>query len=411
MCSTNPFFHLLILFSELINLDVFSYTTYLSTLIARGEIKTPIIPRLPFARDSAEGALLNHPKPEPEPELSLTISLPKKPRLGVAASHSSSSLHEAQLGSGGRPLSPDGTFLDNLMHGGPFQREESRGTARNMDEDAALLQERQHKLQSLLAGDSSDFPQLVSPFGFNSPSHDADSAPSPLAQNKSDPFNFSFPTPSLFIEEEQNVDIAINKHSSRHLLFATYFPIGDSHLSKQELNERAVVLCGVGKTRNRVERIVRKVTVDVEHYFRLLSGIQTPVLPDSLIPDLIKRFRALPTFEQRVLATTCEKVLRKAVHRSDTGVYQYPSCTQLVFVCELLETSGGIRQILSLLIDIIACVVEEGEGEGKEEFDSHRLPLPPPLPTDLCLPVISMLEKYFSCLLLSQQDTTVVFEG
>ncbi len=421
VCSTDSFFHLLILFSELIRLDVFSYTNYLSTLTARGEIKTPIIPQLPFARDPSDGAILNHPKPEPEQELSLTISLPKKPRLD-GPSHGSSALNGTQSSSTGRSLSPSNSSsfmldaLEGIMSGGNsalFHQEDSRGAAGNTEESAALLQERQHKLQSLLAGDSSDSPQLVSPFSFNSPSHDADNAPSPLTQNKSDPFSFSLPFPpttSLFLEEDQNVNFPINSHASRHLLFATYFPISDSHLSKQELNERAVVLCGVGKMRNKVERIIRKVTVDVEHYFRLLDGITTPVLPDTLIPDLLKRFRALPTFEQRVLATTCEKVLRKALLGTDTNV-SHQSCTQLVFVCELLEISGGIQQILNLLVDIIACSVEGKDEDEKEEFESHRHVPPPPLPTVLCLPVISMLQKYLPCLLLSQQDTTVVFEG
>ena len=70
-----------------------------------------------------------------------------------------------------------------------------------------------------------------------------------------------------------------------------------------------------------------------------------------------------------------------------------------MFVCELLEISGGIHQILELLIEIIACDHPTEQGDEKEAFDV------------LCLPVVSFLQKYFSCLILSQQDSAVVFEG
>lgn len=411
--STDAFFQLVLLFSELIRLNVFSYTNYLSTLIARGEIKSPIIPLLPFARD-AQVAI--------GPPLSLTISYPavKKPRLDNGSSLSGS---QSTLGGTSSPTSPGSfdhftsalnTFISGTGDPGSglpsYQPEQS-----NVEEHTALQVERQVQLQRLLASDSHESSQLVvSPLTF-SPPHDtdADAAPSPLTQSKSDPFNFFPPTGSLFIEDDHSADVAINKETSRHLLYATYFPICDSLLTKQELNERAVVLCGVGKNRNKVERIVKKVTVDVEHYFRLLSGISTPFLPDSKLQDIMQQFRMLPTFEQRILATACEKILRSSLQRpvggSNPGVPPYPACAQLVFVCELLEISGGIHQILELLIDIIACDHPTEQGDEKETFDVHRSS--PPLPADLCLPVVSFLQKYFSCLILSQQDTAVVFEG
>ena len=360
--------------------------------------------------------------------LSLTISYPalKKPRLDNGSSLGGS---QSTLGGTSSPPSPGSlsgfgfggqqdtfssalNFISGTDSGSTLQLYQPEPT--NVDENTALQLERKHKLESLLASDSHESSQLmVSPLNFNSPPHDT--ASSPLAPSKSDPFNFSLsfpPTNSLFMEEDHSVDVTINKRASRHLLYATYFPISDSHLTKQELNERAVVLCGVGKTRNRVERIVKKITVDVEHYFRLLSGISTPFLPDSKFQDIMQQFRALPSFEQRIIATACEKILRSSLKRrsggSSTGVH-YPACAQLVFVCELLEVSGGVQQILELLVDIIACDHPSEQRDEKETFEAHR-PLPP-LPADLCLPVVSLLQKYFSCLILSQQDTAVVFEG
>ena len=72
--STEPFLLLLILFSELIYLGVFSYPLYLSTLVARGEAKSPIVPLLPFFRGEEEAPPDSPMESEPE-ELHLTISL------------------------------------------------------------------------------------------------------------------------------------------------------------------------------------------------------------------------------------------------------------------------------------------------------------------------------------------------
>ena len=259
--------------------------------------------------------------------------------------------------------------------------------------------------------DSSQLSQLMSPLGFNSPSNDTDAPNSPIVQSKTDPFNFSL---SLFPEEDQMFDLPLNKHASRHLLFAAYFPIADSHLTQQGLNERSVVLCGIGKARNKVELIVKKVTDDVEHYFRLLKDIQTPVLPaETRLQNLMTNYQSLPTFEQNLLATSCEKVLRRSLGRSENGkTSPYPACAQLVFVCELLKICGSIHQILQLLVDVVACDASLETDEEREGFEKRRLlGLPPPLPSELCLPVIGLFQKYLTCLLLSQQDTTVVFEG
>ena len=49
--ATDPFFHLVSFFAELIHLGVFSYNLYLSTLIARGDARFPVVPLLPFACD------------------------------------------------------------------------------------------------------------------------------------------------------------------------------------------------------------------------------------------------------------------------------------------------------------------------------------------------------------------------
>lgn len=407
--STDPFFHLISLFSNLIHHNVFSYSLYLSLLIAKGEVKSPIIPLLPFAR---EGESLYHPRPD-ESELSLSIPLPvlKKPRLD----------HEGQDTPTG-PVSPSNTSSFSLgrppaddisitalnmigeSSGGSFNCE-SESSAGKVEEDVALLRRQQLEL---LTADSS-LSRLVSPIAFHV---QEDTAVSPMAPVLS---LFTGNSSSLFMEEEQSIELSINKHSQRHLLYTAYFPLSNHHLTKQELSERSVVLCGIGKSRNKVEKIVKGIMDNVEHYFRLLQNVSSPVLPDNTgCPNLMQKFQVLPMFEQCFIATECEKRLRSIVRRN-CGFTNMSICSALVFVCELLEISGGIRQILDLLVDIISGDIqkeEEGEGEGEKRGNMElSSAAPSALPPDLCLPVIGLLRKYLSCLLLSQQDTSIVFEG
>ena len=71
--SRDSFKSLLILFFELIHLNVFSYSLYLSTLVARGETTHPIMPLLPFIMGERTRPF---PLPTESEEPHLTISYP-----------------------------------------------------------------------------------------------------------------------------------------------------------------------------------------------------------------------------------------------------------------------------------------------------------------------------------------------
>ena len=341
------------------------------------------------------------PAQDPEP-LHCSIPLPALKRPHIDTTDSTTMERSSQLaGIASGPPSPGGSFGTGLNFIDDFLSGDSGSLVfppdmSDMDENKAIIQNRAQQLQML----TSETSRLVSPLGF-SPSHtDTDVPSSPTTQTKSDPFNFSI----MFADEEQCVDPTLNKHASRHLIFAAYFPISGLGFSKQDRNERAVVLCGVGKVRQKVEGIVKALSNDMEHYFRLVRELQTPMIPESELKELMIRFRALPTFEQQVLATSYEDVLRGSLSPKKP----YPVCAQLVFVCELLKVCGGIHQMINLLVDIIACDFSSSGGI-KEELRKGQPP-PPPLPAELCLPIVCLLQKYVSCLLLSQNDTAVVFE-
>ena len=346
---------------------------------------------------------------DPE-QLNCSIPLPalKRPHLDTGESTLDRGSQSSLTGIASGPPSPGGSFgtgLGNfidLLSGSDSGSSMFPPDVPEMDESKALFQKRAQQLQMLTSETSrlvsSETSRLVSPLEFSPPHTDTDAPSSPITQTKGDPFNFSI----LFADDEQSTDPTLNKHASRHLIFAAYFPISGLGFGKQDHNERAVVLCGVGKTRQKVEDIVNGVSKDVEHKFRLLDGIPTPILP-SEYKELIIRFQSLPTFEQHVLATSCEEILRSSLSRKTP----YPACAQLVFVCKLLQICGSVRQIIELLVDVIAC--DYSSNSKEEHRKSGHLPLPP-LPPELCLPVLWLLQMYMSCLLLSQQDTAVVFE-
>ena len=388
----------------MIRLNVFSYSSYLSTLIAKGEIKSPIVPYLPFVKDGEGEDSRKRPLHDSEP-LSLSISIPALKKARTENNDSMEGVSSGISSPGGS--SNFGGLMESFILAAPNQSDSPlmfQQDDQGVDENPALLQERAQKLQMLASTtDQYDSLTLVSPLDFNSPSHDNDAGGSPLSQHKVDPFSLSF-----FPEEEHHIDISVNKDSFRHLIFATYFPICDSHLSKQELNKRAVVLCGVGRMRQKVEAIVKKISEDIEHNVRLFANVQGNILPEM---KLLPKFSSLPTFEQHVIAISCEKILRSSLSPVGSGSSSgraYPACAQLVLVCELLKVCGGIHQIIELLVDIVECSASLGQEEGHRNVVGKS---PPPLPSELCLDVIGLLQKYLPCLLLSQQNTTIIFEG
>ena len=397
-----PFLLLLSLYGNLIRLHVFSFSLYLSTLVARGETTFPIIPSLPFATGDS---VLSAPASDPDLQLNLRIPLPlinsspqKKSVLSLPIKPEqtlSPSLPE-QFSAQDNILS-----LSSLEPFGSFTQEEEEEeddevnsgvhvASIKVEENSALLMERQQKLQKLMESSP-----LAFPLEFPS------SQPSPQSPIKADVFNFSPPIlEASSVDDTRPGTPTIDKHNSRHLIFAAYFPLDPSEITQQELNERSAVLCGTGKARKKVDQVVGDIRNEVEHHYRLLEQVHSPVLPDQLM-GVVQKFRMLPTFYQNQIASTCAHSLLSSL----TPTSPYPSCSQLVFVCQLFSVAGCVQQIIELLVDVIAC-------DGAERRDGameKRQPFPH-IPNELCFPIVNLLWFYTPSLLLSLHDTAVVFE-
>ena len=390
-----PFILLLSLYSGLIRLRLFSYSLYLSTLVARGETSFPIIPSLPFANEETTPAC-GH-----DIQLKIGISLQALPP-GVLPGFNGSPQKKLLL-----PLKSDQTIspglpdrfssLTGLDHFDTFSQEEEEdeeedGVTIKVEENSAMFMERQQKLMKLM---ESPRPPIAFPLDFPTDS--------PQSLNKAEMFNFS-PSPPILdtssVDDSSPNAPAIDKRNSRHLIFAAYLPLEQSEVTQQELNERLAVLCGTGKARKKVDSIVGEIRVKIEHHFRLLKQVSSPVLPDQLL-QVVQRFRMLPTFYQNQIACSCAHSLLSSLTPSSP----YPSCSQLVFVCQLFSVSGSVQQIVELLVDVIAC-----DGAERREGVSEKRQSFPHLPSELCFPVVNLLWFYTPSLLLSLHDTSVVFE-
>lgn len=216
---------------------------------------------------------------------------------------------------------------------------------------------------------------------------------------KADMFDFYQPfSPSLHENESLSSAMPrkkkkLNKHASRHLLYASYLPVSPSKLSKQE---RVVVLCGTGHTRIQVEGIVSGIAKKAVTIHHELEGDNSLILPSATV-EFMNQFKMLPNYNQNEIALLC--VDKVSENLSTKCVY--PSCAQLVFVCELLEVSASIRKLVDTLVEIVSFASDRRE-------DKHH---PIRLPLVLCTPIVNLLWHYFPVLLLSISDVTLVYES
>ena len=224
----------------------------------------------------------------------------------------------------------------------------------------------------------------------------------PSSPNKADMFNFYQPfSPTLdesdVIPSSSQKKKRLNKHSSRHLLYASYFPVVSSKLSKQE---RIVVLCGTGHTRLKVENLVDGILSKGMTIFRDLYKHNSLVLPSSCT-EFIKEFQMLPNFDQNEIASLCANQILQHLTSPDNAKDCYPSCSQLIFVCLLLEIGGSFRKLMDLLVELVSFTSDKKE----DKRQNVRLLL------TLCVPIVNLLWYYFPILLLSIVDTSLIYEG
>lgn len=426
----DPFFQLVVLFGELIRRQVFCYEQYLSMLISRGDLQSPVVPKFSCIRYARGTRTVSNDCPLPVAKKG-KFDLPVSSLVSHKENSSSTPGSNILTPQGSQLLTPGPVFsitpvlgsqmevftsaIDNMSPTfdlGPGNHGSSSGTSRpsqlshqmspveqhGMSSDG-ILQERQRKLQQLIHEDSGRFPLIISPT-------DGTLSPSKSFASKVEQFGF-LPGHTAELSSLSD-DVTINIEAEKHGLYAANFPIPSYYLNRSDINERMTVLCGTGNAKKKVMRVLEAISSNIEQFFNSLANSSTRLPAKYSKPELMRQFATVPVFHQRKIATNCESLMRKSLQGTGVsdiaGLSHYPHPAQFSFLCDLMETSGDINSIIELVVDVAAC----GSEEEKESFGVN--PRPSPLPNDLCIPIVCILYKHFSSLLISQHYTTVIFE-
>ena len=435
LTAGDPFYQLVVLFGELIRRQIFCYEQYLSMLISRGDLQSPVVPKFSCVRHARATRTVSNDCQLPAAKKG-KFDLPVSSLVSHKDNSSSTPGSNILTPQGSQLLTPGPVFsitpvlgsqmevftsaIDNMSPTfdlGPGNHGTGSSTSRPSQlphqmlpgeqhgmgsdgSDVAILQERQRKLQQLIHEDSGRFPLIISPT-------DGTLSPSKSFAAKVEQFGF-LPAGHTAELSSLSDDVTINVEAEKHGLYAANFPIPNYYLNRSDINERMTVLCGTGNARKKVVRVLEAISSNIEHFFNSLANSSTRLPAKYSKPELMRQFATLPVFHQRKIATTCECLMRKSLQGAGVndiaGLSHYPHPAQFSFLCDLMETSGDISNIIELVVDVAAC----GSEEEKESFGVN--PRPSPLPNDLCIPTVCILYKHFSSLLISQHYTTVIFE-
>ena len=272
-----------------------------------------------------------------------------------------------------------------------------------MEENPSLRQMRADKLERLAMLEEDCPPQLVD-FG----SH-------PSSPIKPDDFNFSLNF--LQASPDQSLDESLappttsrtsvgpapstklNTKANKLLIYAAYFPAHLLDTSSQVRNQRSVVLCGTGHQGIKVEEEVKRLQEEADALLKELFSKASPVLPDDT-NKFLNEFKLLPAFEQNCIGVNaCQFILGQ----SNGGTHHFPSCSQLVFVTEMLRICGSYSQLMQLIVEVLTYEEEKKEGQRSQSMYVT-------LPQSLSLVIVDLLWLYYPILLLSLHDTLVVYE-
>ena len=382
-------------------MGVFSYSVYLSSLIARGDLVSPIIPRLMLGDETIEEDQIE----VTNQEMSLMISIPCI-KMGKPSDLSS--------GSGLDKSSKENKKMDTSPETTSFVI--ATGTARVPSDTHShgematpeQMHHRQTQLEQLLNSQSHDpgpFSPFDSPTLGNSPPHDQSSFGSLSTPH--------FPDISGGHVDKSFIKVTgpptSRKKNTHHAIFASYMPFGSQIVSRSVGNERLTILCGVGKGKAQVRQAQNKLEQGFLELYYSLRSMHALVRIQWFKQAMWEHYTKLPLFYKSAIAHRVSEILREPLPA------QYPTVAQLCVVAEMMEEAGNFRGLIDLLVDLVAAgrksdVTASRSGSAANKGDDFLDPAHKALPHPLCFLVTSILHRHLATLLLSEDSTCVVFE-
>ncbi|XP_054168464.1 mediator of RNA polymerase II transcription subunit 12-like protein isoform X2 [Oppia nitens] len=393
--NKQAFSNLILLFGELIRRDVFSHDLYMCTLISRGQFSnSPNTPLVTHNSNTSKSSTLEEPSSLAGfvPNLSANTDLSNHNHLGglvangIQKSTSSSSL-------------PMFDPLSNNSNAGQsdFNMTSMDVDDNNLDEDLDKL------LQHIKAGQQnmSDQADLLLPDSVESDKEDDPTATGGLGTHST-----TFPMP----------DMPAKNATNRHLLYTMHFPLPQDETFAHDVNQRHVLLYGVGKAKDEAKHAVKKITKEITKLFNRKSSmdisdggkVKKHAIKEGFnFESAINKFQSLSTFDQHVVTNSCATAAVEMLNGVAIGSANYlPLIEAIAFLFDLMEMALNVYGLIEFVIQMLKELVEV-------DIQLHqKCPiLERTYCTSIGLYIVGVLYRYQSCLLVSHEETLAVFEG
>ncbi|XP_076043982.1 mediator complex subunit kohtalo isoform X2 [Oratosquilla oratoria] len=200
----------------------------------------------------------------------------------------------------------------------------------------------------------------------------------------------------------------------RHLVYTQHFPLPQDDAYTHEMNQRYVLLYGVGKARDEARHAVKKLTKEIMKLFSkkfsidIAEGgkVKKSSKGEFNFEAMLSRFCALSYFDQHVVTNGVASQVLEMLSGCGTGSFNHlPTHDHIAFLMDLMEVALNIHALIEFCIQITKEMPDiEAQLVERQCLAASYCPT-------LTLYVVGVLRKYHCCLLVSQEQTTAVFEG
>lgn len=157
------------------------------------------------------------------------------------------------------------------------------------------------------------------------------------------------------------------KGPSRHLQYATHFPIPQDDASYHECNQRMVVLYGVGKTRDDAKHVSKKITKEILKLFSKKNCIDISsgaigkekkkkdkdTDPATNLEATFNKFQKLSYYDQHAVTSQCAATVLEQINTFMTATPGYlPLVDNVSYLFDLMEYSLNINGVIEFCIQV-----------------------------------------------------------
>lgn len=163
------------------------------------------------------------------------------------------------------------------------------------------------------------------------------------------------------------------KGPSRHMQFATHFPLPHEELPSHEGNQRLIVLFGVGKGRDNARHILKKVCKEIARLYSKKNCIdvssgdlgkvkkkkekdgETSVSVQMVgnLEVMFSKFQKLSYYDQHEVTAHCTRaVLEQICSFTNRNSSYLPQVENISYLFDLMEYSMDISNLLAFSIEV-----------------------------------------------------------